>query len=46
MAATAALRVGGGLVTLAVPQNLNPQIETLAVEVMTLSPAAKMRKAC
>ena len=36
MAATAALRVGGGLVTLAVPQNLNPQLETLAVEVMTL----------
>lgn len=36
MAATAALRVGAGLVTLAVPKNLNPQIETLAVEAMSL----------
>jgi NAD(P)H-hydrate epimerase len=36
MAATAALRVGAGLVTLAVPRSLNPQLETLAVEAMTL----------
>lgn len=36
MAATAALRVGAGLVTLAIPQNLNPQLETLVVEAMTL----------
>ena len=36
MAATAALRVGAGLVTLAIPQTLNPQLETLTVEAMTL----------
>ncbi len=36
MAATAVLRVGGGLVTLAVPQSLNPRLETMVVEAMTL----------
>ncbi len=35
MTATAALRVGAGLVTLAVPKGIHPVVETLAVEAMT-----------
>ncbi len=36
MAATAAVRTGAGLVTLAVPRSLNPILESLTVEAMTL----------
>ncbi len=36
MAAAAAARTGAGLVTLAVPRSLNPVLEALTVEVMTL----------
>jgi ADP-dependent NAD(P)H-hydrate dehydratase / NAD(P)H-hydrate epimerase len=36
MSATSALRAGAGLVTLGVPESLNPVLESLAVEVMTV----------
>lgn len=36
MAAASALRIGAGLVTLAVPQTLNPILETQLIEAMTL----------
>jgi NAD(P)H-hydrate epimerase len=36
MAATAAVRAGAGLVTLAIPGTLNPILETLTIEAMTL----------
>jgi NAD(P)H-hydrate epimerase len=35
MAAVSALRVGAGLVTTAIPRNLNPALETLTLEAMT-----------
>jgi ADP-dependent NAD(P)H-hydrate dehydratase / NAD(P)H-hydrate epimerase len=37
MAATAAMRVGAGLVSLGIPRSLNPVLETLATEVMTVA---------
>ncbi|WP_054029798.1 bifunctional ADP-dependent NAD(P)H-hydrate dehydratase/NAD(P)H-hydrate epimerase [Desulfatitalea tepidiphila] len=36
MAATSALRAGAGLVTLGIPQRLNPLLETMVIEAMTL----------
>ena len=37
MAATSAMRVGAGLVTLGVPRSLNPVLETLVTEAMTVA---------
>jgi NAD(P)H-hydrate epimerase len=36
MAATAAMRAGAGLVTLGIPKSLNPQLETMVTETMTV----------